>query len=490
MREINRFGIVFLIGATVFGSRILNAQNSPQNQGNSQDTQRYLVERLNQLETETQTLRAEVQRLKTESAGSPQASVAGVPAQWAANPPVAPAPTPAPGINPAVTAPLIPPTAPPVTMSQVQAEVKKWSWKKGDFTVTPYGYLWANMVYESQVSNSGDYALYIYSPTDRNYNDYNVDAKSTRLGFDITGPRIACLDCAQSGGKVEFDFQGNFTQENKGSVLLRHAYWEVKDDEFRLLAGQTWDVISPLYPGTIMYSVYWDAGNIGYRRPQFRAERYLAFSDTLLFTAQGSVDADIVTDTGAGVVNDHAALPVAEGRIAWTFGPRGKEDHPIVFGVSSHLGNQRFYYTGVHPDDVLAKTWSFNADLKAPVNERLGFLGEYFTGENLGAFLGGIGQGFNIPAKETIYSSGGWMEVYYYWTPCWHSHFGYTVDDPVDHEVPAGGRTYNQAIWGNLIYDVTKQFQIGLEVGQWETVYKDKLPGDSTRIEFMARYGF
>ena len=81
---------------------------------------------------------------------------------------------------------------------------------------------------------------------------------------------------------MEFDFQGASAQENKGAVLLRHAYWEVKDEEFRLLAGQTWDIISPLYPTTTMYTVYWAAGNIGYRRAQFRGERYLACSDELL----------------------------------------------------------------------------------------------------------------------------------------------------------------------------------------------------------------
>ena len=49
---------------------------------------------------------------------------------------------------------------------------------------------------------------------------------------------------------------------------------EVKDDDFRFLVGQTWDVISPLYPGMLMYSVGWDGGNIGYRRAQVRGERY------------------------------------------------------------------------------------------------------------------------------------------------------------------------------------------------------------------------
>ena len=85
---------------------------------------------------------------------------------------------------------------------------------------------------------------------------------------------------ARVGGKVEIDFQRQIDVENKASLLLRHAYVEIKDDEFRLLAGQTWDVISPLCPGVLFYSVGWDGGNIGYRRPQFRAERYLALPTT------------------------------------------------------------------------------------------------------------------------------------------------------------------------------------------------------------------
>ena len=45
-------------------------------------------------------------------------------------------------------------------------------------------------------------------------------------------------------------------------------------------------------------------------------------------------------------------------------------------------------------------------------------------------------------------------------------------------------------IFGNVIYDITKQFQLGLEVGSWKTLYKAELPGEDIRTEFMARYGF
>jgi hypothetical protein len=41
-----------------------------------------------------------------------------------------------------------------------------------------------------------------------------------------------------------------------------------------------------------------------------------------------------------------------------------------------------------------------------------------------------------------------------------------------------------------VIYAVTKQFKLGFEVSQWTTLYKDRTPGESTRFEFMGKYGF
>ena len=489
-----------------------------------------LVERLNQLEAETQSLRAEVQRMRQDVVRLPGVESTSVtapvmpvsdtsdsaapapPVPWAmpvatAPKPIAPEPTQAaskptdfaPVPLPPVSQTPTPPSAAPqedyYTLDEIKGEMKKLVWKKGDFSITPYGYLWGATVYETERSNNGDYTYYVYSAQDQGQPTYHVDAKSTRIGFDVLGPRIPCLNCAQSGGKVEFDFQGASASENKGTVLLRHAYWEVKNEEFRLLGGQTWDVISPLMPGSIMYTVYWGAGNIGYRRAQFRGERYLAFSDVCLLTTQGSINGNIIADTAPTGVNasgDQSDWPILEGRAALTLGPRGKKDHPITLGVSSHVGEQLFTFVSPAPaaKNLRAKTWSLNTDLKAPVNDRLGFQGEFQIGEDLSAFQGGILQGYDFVQRNSIYDTGGWMEVWYDWTPKWHSHVGYCIDDPLDSDISLGGRTYNQAYFGNIIYDVTKQFNCGLEASSWRTLYNGKTPGESVRIEFMARYGF
>ena len=117
-------------------------------------------------------------------------------------------------------------------------------WRKGDFTVIPYGTVWGSTSYDSQRSKIGDYALWIESQDTHPHDpDFNVDAKSTRVGLDFTGPGIPFLCDAKIGGKVEVDFQGQFVTRNKPGLLLRHAYVEAKNDDYRLLVGQTWDVI-------------------------------------------------------------------------------------------------------------------------------------------------------------------------------------------------------------------------------------------------------
>jgi hypothetical protein len=380
------------------------------------------------------------------------------------------------------------------TLDELKGEMKKLAWTKGDFTITPYGTLWANMTWETSRSANGDYVLYVLRPKDNDNESFDVDAKPTRLGFDVLGPHVCFFGDAQTGGKVEIDFQGSFSTENKGALLLRHAYVEVKNDEYRLLAGQTWDVISPLYPGVLFYTVGWDGGNIGYRRAQARAERYIGLSDNLLITAQASVNEDLLSDSG--ITSDHSGWPVLEGRLAATVGPRGPGRHPIEMGVSSHVGDTILFLPAATSTGVSRRTWSLTADIRVPITSRFGVQGELWTGENLATFFGGIGQGINLAAPyNTIRSHGGWVDVWYDWTERWHSHVGYSIDDPVDSDITytsaTVGRVYNSFIFANLSFDVTKKFLVGFEYTSWRTLWKGpNVDAPDQHFDFVAKYGF
>jgi hypothetical protein len=478
------FCILFLGMAVYAGMTCMSSTALAQN-----NDQEAVIQRMNQLEAETQALRAEIDRLQTRRL--PQVDQSGVPVIPVTDTSVAPLPSSTDIGDVSYTTPVADPQSSGeyYSMDELKAEMKKLVWKKGEFSITPYGYLWGNTVYETERSYTGDYTLWVNSATTAGEGTFHADGKNTRLGIDVGGPRLSCFGNAMTGGKIEIDFQNSFATENRGAILLRHAYVEVKNDQFRLLAGQTWDVASPLMPNTVTCAVSWDAGNTGFRRPQLRAERFFDISDMLLFTVQGSANAVVVTDAYTGVTSDHSGWPLMEGRMAMTVGQRGKGCYPIEVGVSSLIGEERFNFSNAR--DLPARTWMFCLDLKAPVTQYFGFQGEWFTGENISSFFGGIGQGYNFTRRSTVHSHGGWMETYYYWTPQWHSHVGYGLDDPNDDELTAvDARTFNQAYFGNVMYDITKQFVIGFEVTQWRTVYKDQLPGESVRFEFMARYAF
>jgi len=386
------------------------------------------------------------------------------------------------------------PASPPAS-SSAPVELDKLMWKKGDFTILPYGIVWANAIYSTQRSFPGSFTLWVESPSRQTGDEFIIDARNTRLGFDITGPRIACWDDAQSSAKIEFDFQGNFSgTENRGGLLLRHAYVEVKNDEFRLLAGETWDIISPLNPGLLMYSPIWCGGNIGFRRAQFRGERYIACADESLWTLQGSINQNVFPDTITGVTGRSSAWPIIEGRTAITLGQRtGPEALPVTLGVSGHIGETEYNTAAPLPvsNHQSRLTWSGNIDLRVPLSNRCGFQGECFIGQDLSSYLGGINQGLDITTLDAIRSLGGWVEFWVDWTPEWHTHTGYGIDDPNNNDLhTAGERSYNQVYFANLSYDVTKQLLIGFEASVWKTQYIQLEPGNLFRCGVAVKYGF
>ena len=384
-----------------------------------------------------------------------------------------------------------------------------WSWEKKGFRVEPYGALWADMIYATQRTSPEAFTLLVFSPEDQGESAFNIDTRRTRLGLNVTGPPNGSMT---SRGNVEIDFLGTFVTENRANVRLRQAYWETSNDQTRLLVGQTWDVASPLIPSTLNAGFGYFAGNIGFRRAQFRAERDIELAQCLLLTLQGSLNQDIVGDfvETPGVRREAASWPVIEARTAVTFSPPRHDAEPVRLGISGHIGETGFDFLAAGPpplnlppqDDARFKTWSFNVDLHVPLSDRFGIQGEYFTGANLSNFLGGIGQGVCPCLRVPIRSTGGWFEVWYDKTARQHFHLGYGVDDP-NNKDSLFGRSSNQFIFANFVFDVTQQFVTGLEVSLWRTQYRetragqippDQLfpsqPGEAVTIDWMVKYSF
>jgi hypothetical protein len=93
--------------------------------------------------------------------------------------------------------------------------------------------------------------------------------RSTRFGVDYSGPKVPGLGDADLSGKLELDFE-NGGSESRQIIRIRHAYLQLAKNDVSILAGQSWDVFSPLFPTVDNDTLLWNAGNLGDRRPQFR----------------------------------------------------------------------------------------------------------------------------------------------------------------------------------------------------------------------------
>jgi len=373
-----------------------------------------------------------------------------------------------------------------MTMVKNNMGQRKSVWSNLDIQL--YGYLKADASYDTSRTDTGNYVVWVDSEAgNKNDNEFNLTGKETRLGMRLTGPED---DGLLTSGRVEVDFYGSNGAENKAKIQLRHAYIKLDwpEDKFSILAGQTSDVISPLVPHTLNYTVLWDVGNIGYRRPQIRLTKGFSLGGDVDLKLEGAIARTIgrTSPTGSESGED-AGFPSLQGRTSLTFpwfGPK-----PTTVGFSGHWGREDYDVTG-SGNSKKFHSWSVNLDLTQPVNKWLTVKGELFNGENLNTYFGGIGQGVNTTRLNEIGTKGGWIAATLGpWTK-WSFNLGTGVDDVDSGDLNYGDRTLNRSIFANAIYSVNENTEIGLELSQWHTEYKNQTDADSLRAQTSFIYKF
>ena len=288
-----------------------------------------------------------------------------------------------------------------------------------------YGRLKLDAVYDSARMDTGDFAKWVRPHRGNNDDGQTaVTANESRLGAYIYGPKN---DDFKTGGRVEVDFYGGGA-ENKSNPMLRHAYMTIDwpKEKFGILAGQTSDVISPLVPDTLNYSVDWWVGNIGYRRPQIRLTQGYTLTKDVELKFEGAI-ARTIGRTNAGILSadqadtgENSGTPSLQGRVSATLPLLGYK--PATIGFSGHYGKEKYdtapssSVTATGDQDI--RHWSVNVDFLQPVTAWLTIKGEAFKGENLDAYLGGIGQGVrNVGTSaapkydKEIGDRGGWIQA-------------------------------------------------------------------------------
>lgn len=365
------------------------------------------------------------------------------------------------------------------------------------FQFKPYGYVKLDASWDDSRTSYGNYILYVPNEsTHNNENDFNMTARQTRIGLDIMAPQY---ENWVSKARLEMDFygDGSVRHENKAEVMLRHAFVDLTNGKFNLIAGQTSDLISPLVPNNLNYTVGWAAGNIGYRRAQLRATYTTPMSDTSRFITafalartEGTVNEDLDLD----LENDgeDTGWPTLQGRIA--FATKAFTEAESVFGISGHYGEEEVDFdligTSEEDDQKHMKSWSVNADFLIPLSACLGLSGEAFIGENLDDYFGGILQGVNAVDGEEINSRGGWAQVSYQPYLQWKTNVGFGIDDVDNSDINTNDRGRNNYYFANVLYNLIPPVTIGLEYSYWNTDVKGASNGTDNRIQTSVIYAW
>ena len=121
--------------------------------------------------------------------------------------------------------------------------------------------------------------------------------------------------------------------------------------------------------------------------------------------------------------------------------------------------------------NVVANSFGLGTDFRWRINDRLGMVGEAFVGQAMGFLDAGVLQNTNSVTFTPIRTRGAWGEIYYYITPCLHTHWGAAIDNPIDRDLAPSQIARNQTAYANLIWDVSSSLRFGFEFTWRETDY-------------------
>ena len=354
------------------------------------------------------------------------------------------------------------------------------------FSFKPYGYIKLDASYDDSRVAPGNYVVYVPGEgAVENDDEFNMTARQTRIGFDITAPEFKGW---KTKGKAEVDFYGDgpTAHETKPEPFMRHAFIEISKNGLSYIAGQTWDVISPLNPTTLNYPVGWGAGNIGYRRPQVRVSYNKSLGNNAGLLTQfalsrttGLTNEDL--DANGQNDGEDSGFPTMQGRVAFsTPGAGGKK---TVIGISGHYGQEEADWLGAETD---LASWSGNMDFLIPLSERFTLSGEVFLGENIDDYFGGAIQGVNTVTRNEISAKGMWTQIKFNADKKWQYNAGFGMDDPDSSDINNGMRDKNSFYFINAMVKVMPNITLGLEYSHWETDYKNAADGTDNRLQTSA----
>lgn len=309
--------------------------------------------------------------------------------------------------------------------------------------------------------------------------ELDVHARLSRIGLQVDEWQVSSK--TRGEGQVEIDFLAG-----DHGVRLRHAWAALHPDKVtELLIGQTWDLVSPLYPLASPSTLLWNAGNTGGFRPQLRltvaSERVrvaaaLAGHSGPDGTGGPDADADGKLDGNEG------GLPMAQFLIEFR-GRVRRGGEPARVGAWGHVARLEL---DSGADDT---SYSIGLHAYAPLGKRVAVLGELTHGRNLAAIGGGLGHGFDATRLRGVQGTGGWAELTFTPTRRVLIAEGVAVDTARRDDLAVGERTSNVMAYVALRARPRDTVEVGVEGSYWSTGYKPAQDADDVVTARAVRVG-
>ncbi len=123
--------------------------------------------------------------------------------------------------------------------------------------------------------------------------EHDQRAAQSTLGFLFSGPDLGDY---KTLARFETYFLSSVTDANVYGLAQYFLYAKLISDDSAYTAGVTTALVNPLAPSVLNPASGSDFGNLGFMRPQLRAERFLKIDDEFIVTPQVALTAPVGTD--------------------------------------------------------------------------------------------------------------------------------------------------------------------------------------------------
>lgn len=299
---------------------------------------------------------------------------------------------------------------------------------------------------------------------------FSASLRQTRIGVLWHGPELGGM---RTSGFLAFDFFGGIANFQTGPVMAapRLLYGFVRLDGKRnaFEVGQDHAIFAAKNPTSLAALAFPDlyrSGNLYLRAPQARWEHRWTTSERSELQLMAGVMAPISGDYAGpfsfvppALAGERSRQPALQARLGWkwTGGDAGAE-----IGVSGHRGAERFAGFAV-------TTWGTAVEFDFR-KKWFGVGGEWFVGQNLDQFGGGLGQ--------LARSRGGWAEARFQVAERTSFNTGYGTDRPYDRTLFAVVLDRNESVFANVIHNFTPEI-----AGSFEYRWLGTSPAGASRRE-------